>query len=64
MGLGPLVCPNCLIYAHTPGKKPWHEWRCPGCGTDVLEYLWMFTEDEQKTINSNSKLYRFIQGRE
>jgi hypothetical protein len=62
MGLGPLVCPRCLVYAYAPDETHWHEWQCPSCGTDVLEYLWMFTDDEQKTINSNSKLYRFIQG--
>ena len=64
MGLGPVVCPSCMIYAHAPIEQHWHEWRCPSCGTDVLEYLWLFTEEEQKIINSNSKFYRFVQGQE
>jgi hypothetical protein len=64
VGLGPVVCPSCMIYAHAPLEKNWKEWRCTACGTDVLEYLWLFTDEEQKTINSNSKFYRFVEGKE
>lgn len=62
MGLGPVVCPFCLVYAHAPLDSEWREWRCSLCGTDVLEYLWLFTEEEQRQIHVNSKFIRFVEG--
>ena len=70
MGLGPLICPECMVYAkleqdeHQDGYGP-REYVCPACGNDhTMEYLWMFTEDEQKTIESNTRFYRFVEGKE
>ena len=65
MGLGPLICPECLVYARDMQTNEWgaYKWTCPGCGNDqALEYLWMFTEEQQKKIEINTKFYNFVLG--
>jgi hypothetical protein len=68
MGLGPMACSGCLVYADLVIEKRQEgygpkEWVCPSCGNDhSLDYLWMFTEAEQASITANSKLIRFVQG--
>ena len=63
MGLGPLICPECLVYADLvkdndgPG-----EWRCPCCGSEALDYYFMFTDAEQAQVSVNQKFIRFIAG--
>ena len=62
MGLGPVVCPSCMIFAAADSDS-YKEWHCKSCGTDVLEYLWLFTEEEQRQIATNSKFIRFVEGK-
>lgn len=63
VGLGPVVCPSCMIFVDTEHMS--HTlWRCSSCGTDALEYLWLFTEEEQRQIHTNSKFIRFVEGRD
>ena len=60
MGLGPLICCHCHIFAvRDQGNND----RCPQCGEEnYLDYLWMFDETQQKRITANSKFYRFVAG--
>ena len=60
MGLGPLICVECELFARENERQDYH--LCPRCGSDVLEYLWMYTEEEQKRIKANDRFYRFAQG--
>lgn len=67
MGLGPLVCPECLVYAAQVTTNQWgaSKWTCPQCGNDeVLEYMWMFTEAQQEQIATNSRFVRFVAGQD
>ena len=63
MGLGPLICPECLVYADLdktndgPG-----EWRCPCCGSFAMDYYFMFTDEEQAKLSANQKFIRFVRG--
>ena len=60
MGLGPTICCRCEIFA--VGKSN-NEYHCPQCGRDDdLEYLWMFTEEQQERVHNNSKFFRFVLG--
>lgn len=65
MGLGPPICPECFVYAGLvktndgPG-----EFVCPCCGTRAVDYLFMFTEEEQKQVSVNNKFVRFVKGEE
>lgn len=62
MGLGPLICVECELFAR---EEVTHEyWRCPRCGGDVLEYLWMFDEEQQRRIHNNDRFYRFVRGQD
>ena len=60
MGMGPLLCVDCEIFAREHAYADYY--RCPRCGGDALEYLWMYTEEEQKRIRATDKFYRFVQG--
>lgn len=62
MGLGPLICPDCLVYAHNNTGYN-NDLTCPLCNTDVLEYLWMFTAAEQQEIAKNTRFINFVQGK-
>jgi len=62
MGLGPLVCVECKLYARENDQQDYY--RCPCCGSQVLEYLWMLTEHEQEQVRKNDKFYRFAQGQD
>lgn len=67
MGLGPLVCDECRVFAQDRSTNQWggYRWLCPSCGNeDVLEYLWMYTEEQQRIIENNTKFYRFVEGKE
>lgn len=60
MGLGPTICCRCQVFADRSAPN---EDRCPVCGRDDdLEYLWMFTEEQQAKVLANSKFYRFVLG--
>ena len=61
MGLGPLVCLDCEVMFVYGNHSP----HCPKCGnTRNAEYHWMFTTDEQKRIENNTRFYRFVAGQE
>lgn len=60
MGLGPLICVECELFARENEQQDYH--LCPRCGCNILEYLWMYTEEEQKRIKANDRFYRFTQG--
>jgi RNA polymerase subunit RPABC4/transcription elongation factor Spt4 len=60
MGLGPLICVECEIFAREHDQQDYYV--CPRCGSQVLEYLWMYTEAEQARIADNDKFYRFVRG--
>ena len=62
MGMGPLLCVECEIFARENSQQDWY--RCPRCGSDVLEYLWMYPEEEQARIRATDKFYRFVKGNE
>lgn len=62
MGLGPLICVECELYARENDHEDY--WLCPRCGGDTLDYLWMFTEEEQRRIRNNDRLYRFTRGQD
>ena len=62
VGLGPLICVDCELYARENDQQDYY--RCPRCGSTVLDYLWMFTAEEQRCINANNRFYRFAQGQE
>ena len=64
LGVGPVCCPTCMIFVDTEHSNDYKDWRCSSCGTDVLEYLWLFTDAEQRQIAVNSKFIRFVQGQE
>lgn len=60
VGLGPIVCFRCDIFAVEDEHNDYH---CPLCGRDDdLEYQWLMSEDRQKRVENNSKLYRFTAG--
>jgi hypothetical protein len=67
MGLGPMVCIDCRLFARRvktndgPGTA-----LCPMCNKDSgnIDYLWMFTEEEQEKIQVNDKFYRFVSGQD
>lgn len=60
MGLGPTICCRCQVFAQRIKNN---EDRCPVCNKDDdLEYLWMFTEEQQEKVFANSKFYRFVAG--
>lgn len=65
MGLGPLICPQCLVYADLiksndgPG-----DWTCPCCGSGAVDYMWMFTDSEQAKVSSNTQFVNFVKGKE
>jgi uncharacterized paraquat-inducible protein A len=62
MGLGPMVCLHCEIFLMLDDTHTWH---CPRCNEkDYVDYQWMFTEEDQTRITNNSKLYRFVLGKE
>jgi len=67
MGLGPLICVDCKLFARKVkiNDEP-AEFVCPRCNRDAgnIDYLWMFTEDEQNIIIENNKFYRFVEGKE
>ena len=60
MGMGPLLCVECEIFAREHDGQDYS--LCPRCGSDVLEYLWMYTEEEQARILKTDKFYRFVRG--
>ena len=61
MGLGPLVCLDCEVMFVYGNHSP----HCPKCGnTHNAEYHWMFTTDEQKRIENNTRFYKFVAGQE
>jgi DNA-directed RNA polymerase subunit RPC12/RpoP len=60
MGLDPLICIECELYACDSNDTG--SYRCPRCGSGVLEYMWMFDESQQKRINANTNFYRFVAG--
>lgn len=62
MGLGPLICQECELYARENDQQDYY--RCPRCGGDMLDYLWMFTEEEQRRIEANDRFYRFVRGQD
>ena len=62
MGLGPLICVECELFAREDIHHDY--WLCPQCGGDVLEYLWMYTEEEQQRIHSADRFYRFVRGQD
>ena len=62
MGLGPLICESCELYARENDQQDYY--KCPRCGSQVLEYLWMFSEEAQERIRKNDKFYRFAQGQD
>lgn len=64
MGLGPLICPECLVYAQlTPTDGP-GEWACPCCGSEAMDYYFMFTDEEQAKVSVNQKFIRFVEGQD
>jgi Zn finger protein HypA/HybF involved in hydrogenase expression len=60
MGMGPLLCVDCEIFAREHELQDYY--KCPRCGGDALEYLWMYTEEEQLRIKATDKFYRFVKG--
>lgn len=64
MGLGPLICVECELFAQEDPTRFVDHYRCPRCGSGVLEYLWMFDDEQQKRVVANSKFYRFTQGQD
>ena len=65
MGLGPMVCIDCKLFARRVKTNDGPaEVECPRCKRDSgnIDYLWMFTEDEQEIIINNHRLYRFVAG--
>ena len=60
MGMGPLLCVECEIFARENDGQDYY--LCPRCGSDVLEYLWMYTEEEQARILKTDRFYRFVKG--
>ena len=61
VGLGPTICCRCQVFANLLVGP--NDYRCPVCGQeDDLEYLWMFTEEQQKKIYNNTRFYRFVLG--
>lgn len=66
MGLGPFVCINCKLFARQVKTNDGpSDILCPRCNrdSDNIDYLWMFTEDEQEKIVANDKFYRFVEGK-
>ena len=59
--MGPLLCVDCEIFARD-NELLEDYYRCPRCGGDTLEYLWMYTEEEQARIRATDKFYRFVKG--
>jgi hypothetical protein len=67
MGLGPLICAECRVYAErrTTNESGGYRWVCPVCGSEAeLDYLWMSPEKDQEVIDKNSQFIRFVQGRD
>jgi len=67
MGLGPLVCIDCKLFARRVKINDGPEIAlCPSCNKDRgnIDYLWMFTEEEQEKIRVNDKFYRFVAGQD
>jgi transposase len=61
MGLGPLICVECEVFA----VREDHTDRCPCCGEEnYLDYLWMFTDEQQERVHSNTRFYRFVAGQD
>ena len=66
VGLGPMVCVDCKLFARRVKVNDGPaEAVCPRCNRDTsIDYLWMFTEEEQEKIKTNDKFYRFVEGQE
>jgi hypothetical protein len=67
MGLGPVVCPECLVCADLVTTNQWgaSKWTCPQCSnTEALDYMWMFTEEQQAQVTKNSRFIKFITGQD
>ena len=62
VGLGPLICVECELFAREDIHHDYY--LCPKCGSDVLEYLWMFDENQQRRIHANDRFYRFVRGQD
>ena len=60
MGLGPPVCVDCGVIATLSEGTGW---RCQNCGdTSLSKNLWMFSKDEQDSIELNTIITRENKG--
>lgn len=62
MGLGPVVCANCQIYAEW--EHPGRGYHCPLCGKSghLLGHLW--EQKDYKIYDTNQKFVKFMQGKD